>query len=78
MSDLFQVITGPHLRQALEMLDWDAETLAEHACVSVVEVEKVLDDDAPFLNAVINCVRAVERAGIEFVRDGGKIVARRN
>ncbi|ACY13048.1 hypothetical protein Hoch_0407 [Haliangium ochraceum DSM 14365] len=59
-------LRGRHVQQALELLGWTGGMLADAAHLSTSEIAKLLDDRAPMLNVVINCIRALEAAGIRF------------
>lgn len=66
-------LTGAHIQEGMERLGWTAGTLADAAHLSIIEVEKVLDDRDPIFNAILNCVRALEAAGVRFERAGSDI-----
>lgn len=70
-------LTGARIQEGMELLGWTAGALADAAHLSIIEVEKVLEDRDPIFNAILNCVRALEAAGVRFERAGRDIHVRR-
>jgi predicted transcriptional regulator len=66
------VITGKHLRAARGLLGWTQEGLAERAKVGLGTVRRMEDFDGAVgarTETLGKVVRALEKAGVEFLND---------
>ncbi len=66
------VITGKHLRAARGLLGWTQEGLAQRAKVGLGTVRRMEDFDGPVrarTETLGKVVRALEKAGVEFLND---------
>lgn len=70
------MITNVQIRAARALLGWDQARLAEEAGVSVITVKRLetAEDELPGrYETVMKVKRAVEKAGVEFIFEPGRI-----
>lgn len=72
MFSLAMTITAAQVRGARSMLRWSLKKLAREAEVSPVTISRFETELAAPIPSTRNAIkRALEEAGIEFLRDGG-------